>query len=126
MTDDVDAIAGNNLVGTIETVAKTGTVYTLQSHDFDGDGVKEGIAFKKYTGANLTGFKAYLNIITLDGSTESTQAIRIRKAGDEETTSIEPSTLNPQPSTVIYDLQGRCVQQMEKGVYIVNGKKVIK
>ena len=126
MTDDVDAIAGNNLVGTIETVAKTGTVYTLQSHDFDGDGVKEGIAFKKYTGANLTGFKAYLNIITLDGSTESTQAIRIRKAGDEETTSIEPSTLNLQPSTVIYDLQGRCVQQMEKGVYIVNGKKIIK
>jgi len=66
------------------------------------------------------GFKAYLTVES------QTQAIRIRKAGDEETTSIEPSTLNPQPSTVIYDLQGRRVEKMEKGIYIVNGRKVIR
>ena len=120
MTDDVDAIVGNKLDGTIETVAKTVTVYTLQSHDFDGDEVKEGVAFKQYTGTNLTGFKAYLVVES------QAPAIRIRKAGDEETTSIEPSTLNPQPSTVIYDLQGRRVEKMEKGIYIVNGKKIIK
>lgn len=72
------------------------------------------------------GFKAYLSIVTVAGGTESAQAIRIRKAGDEETTSIEPSTINPQLSTPIYDLQGRRVEKMEKGIYIVNGKKVIR
>ena len=42
------------------------------------------------------------------------------------TTGIEPSTLNSQPSIEIYDLLGRKVNTMEKGgMYIVNGKKVI-
>lgn len=116
VTTDVAEIENNALTGSTETVATSsveGTVYTLQSHE-------DGVAFKKYTGANLTGFKAYLAV---EGQTK---AIRIRKAGDEETTSIEPSTLNPQPSTVIYDLQGRCVEKLEKGIYIVNGKKIIK
>ena len=43
---------------------------------------------------------------------------------DDETTDIEPSTLNV-PSTVIYDLMGRRVTTMVKGIYIVNGKKVV-
>ena len=29
-------------------------------------------------------------------------------------------------NVVIYDLQGRRVEKMEKGIYIVNGKKIIK
>jgi hypothetical protein len=47
---------------------------------------------------------------------------------DEEgdgTTEITPSTLNPQPSTEIYDLMGRRVENPTQGIYIVNGKKVI-
>ena len=43
---------------------------------------------------------------------------------DDETTDIEPSTLNA-PSPVIYDLMGRRVTTMVKGIYIVNGKKVV-
>ena len=44
---------------------------------------------------------------------------------DDETTDIEPSTLNA-PSPVIYDLMGRRVTTMVKGnMYIVNGKKVV-
>ena len=43
----------------------------------------------------------------------------------EGTTGIESSELNTQP-TVIYDLLGRRVEKMEKGIYIVNGKKIIK
>ena len=41
------------------------------------------------------------------------------------TTSIEKTTDNGQQTTVIYDLMGRRVEKMEKGIYIVNGKKVI-
>ena len=50
------------------------------------------------------------------------------RGGDEEdTTGIEYSSpLNSMPSTAIYDLTGRRVEKMEKGIYIVNGKKVIR
>ena len=37
--------------------------------------------------------------------------------------SIAPATSG---STSIYDLQGRKLQRMDKGVYIVNGKKVVR
>ncbi len=36
-----------------------------------------------------------------------------------------PSAIPPQPSTEIYDLLGRPVANPTKGIYIVNGKKVI-
>ncbi|MBE6292136.1 MAG: leucine-rich repeat domain-containing protein [Bacteroidales bacterium] len=41
------------------------------------------------------------------------------------TTDIAPSTLNSHPSTLIYDLQGRRVENPTKGIYIINGKKVV-
>lgn len=43
---------------------------------------------------------------------------------DPEVTGIETITTNAE--TVIYDLSGRRVEKMEKGIYIVNGKKIIK
>ena len=42
-----------------------------------------------------------------------------------DVTNIESPVLEAQDSQLIYDLQGRRVEKMEKGVYIVNGKKVI-
>ena len=36
-----------------------------------------------------------------------------------------PTTLSPQPSTEAYDLLGRPVANPSKGIYIVNGKKVV-
>lgn len=43
------------------------------------------------------------------------------------TTGIVPSTLNSQPSTLIYDLTGRRVSKIaERGIYIIDGRKVIK
>ena len=44
----------------------------------------------------------------------------------EGTTGIENSELTTQNSPLIYDLLGRRVEKMEKGIYIVNGKKVIR
>ena len=40
-----------------------------------------------------------------------------------ESTGVE--NINVQESAVIYDLLGRRVEKMEKGLYIVNGKKVL-
>ena len=82
--------------------------------------------------SSLYPFRAYLSMTARDGSPvkvsdEALRAIRFRAIGDEsgETTGIENSELKIENSDVIYDLQGRRVEKMEKGVYIVNGKKVI-
>ena len=47
--------------------------------------------------------------------------------GGDDTTSIEdaPSAFVPQTSAIVYDLAGRRVMNPTKGVYIVDGKKVI-
>ena len=77
-----------------------------------------------YNNAN----KVYLpveNPVVEEESGQSARALRFRFGG-EGTTEIEPSTLNSQPSTIIYDLTGRRINEIvEKGIYIVNGKKVI-
>ena len=44
---------------------------------------------------------------------------------EENTTDIEVSTANSQQPTAIYDLQGRRVANPSKGIYIVDGEKVI-
>lgn len=80
----------------------------------------QGVGFYRCSGGMLAANKAYL--VVENGA----QAVRIRKASDEETTGIENSDLNVENSAIIYNLQGRCVEKMEKGVYIVNGKKVIR
>ena len=45
-------------------------------------------------------------------------------AFDDETTDIQPVASQSQQTTV-YDLQGRKVNQPSKGLYIVNGKKLV-
>jgi hypothetical protein len=65
--------------------------------------------------------KAYLNIPQMNNAM---QTIRIRLVNTDGTTNIIeiPTTELPK---AIYDVSGRRIQQATKGVYIVNGKKVI-
>ena len=113
IVDDLEAVE-SAFVGNVETLVKgSSSPYTLQTHN-------GGVAFKLFTGANVTGFKAYL-----DFTEAKAQAIRIRFGKNEGTTEIEPSTLNSQSSTEAYDLMGRRVLNPMKGMYIVDGKKVI-
>ena len=109
--DGVDAVeVDNELHGGIATTAKTDNPYTLQSHD-------GGVVFRKYTGANLSGFKAYLDL--------PTEAAAIGIRFEDGTTAIDNVQLSTD-NVVIFDLSGRRVEKMEKGIYIVNGKKVIR
>ena len=65
-------------------------------------------------------FKAYLSVPAEQGA----PAMFAFTRGDEEnTTGIESVEANEE--LVIFDLAGRRVQKMEKGIYIVNGKKVV-
>ena len=128
----------NDLSGTatgISTSSVDGDVYTLQRHDFDGDSEYDGIAFKKYVGETITAGKAYL-VLPAKESVQNAKALRIHFADEVEdnedednegegTTSVEMTTDNSLQSTVIFDLMGRRVMNPGKGMYIVNGKKVI-
>ena len=120
------AVPDNALKGQTSTVATTSVntdeqeVYTLQTDDSE-----VGVAFKRYVGANLSGGKAYL---MLPKSLAAQQkAVRFRFAKSEGTTEIEDSELSTFNSqfSIYYDLQGRRVLNPGKGVYIVNGKKVV-
>ena len=82
-------------------------------------------------GSNLGAFRLYLSMTTLEGSPvkvdeQSMRAIRIRTRGESEgTTTIENSEIKNLHSEIIYDLQGRRVENPSQGIYIVNGRKVV-
>jgi hypothetical protein len=77
--------------------------------------------YKKDTSFKVYNHKAYLNIPQMNNAM---QTIRIRLVNTDGTTNIIeiPTTELPK---AIYDVSGRRIQQATKGVYIVNGKKVI-
>lgn len=103
--------AGNKLVGVLEatTIGENGTDYVL----------KDGV-FKKANAGTLAAGKAYLKT---DANAAPALTIGF---GDEGTTGIR-SIENGQLTidNVYYDLSGRRVAEPTKGVYIVNGKKVV-
>lgn len=107
----------NALLGGFETVAKPSindhTIYTLQKTGEDPENDKQ--EFRKFTGNNVKGFRAYLPVP--DGA-----QIRGMIFGGQ-TTDIESATTET-AAPVIYDLSGRRVQHATKGMYIVNGKKM--
>ena len=80
-------------------------------------------------GSYLNPFRCYLKMTARDGSPvkvdEALKSIRIRAHGEDDTTDIDNMTINGQQPAVIYDLQGRRVSNPGKGLYIVNGKKVM-
>ncbi len=106
--------SNNNLRGTQREISKSdvaGTVYTLAAE-------ANGLGFYRYTGDKLAARKAYLVIegigaryIGIDGS---------------EATAITGVAAESAAVGTVYDLQGRRVSEPQKGLYIVNGKKIVK
>jgi hypothetical protein len=121
------AVEGNMLVGfeaadnkadskKAVTVAEDYTTYVLAVEN-----EKAGFYRKEKGTFYVFNNKAYLDL------TEAAQGVRsltIRFEGDGST-GIENSEFTIQNSEFIYDLMGRRVLNPAKGVYIVNGKKVI-
>ena len=85
--------------------------------------VKDGVTafYKKGSAFNVYNHKAYLQVPTSSKAT----ALRISFAGKQGTTDVENSEFRIHNSELIYDLQGRRVENPTKGVYIVNGKKIV-
>ena len=115
----------NELRGSFETIATPtdqGTIYTLQpawveSEDDNHNSATE-VAFRQYNGTNIQGFRAYLPV-----------ASGVQPAGirfyEGDVTRIEGVEEGQTHKVDVYDLSGRRVQRATKGLYIVNGKKVL-
>ena len=93
-----------------KTLATDGTIAYLAT---DG-------TVKKLTSGSIKGLRAYF-IIPAGAS-----GARIAFIDGDETTGISEMKSLPVSNDTIYDLNGRRVQNMGKGIYVVNGKKVVK
>ena len=112
---------GNMLVGTADAALTdydannaTDPIYVLASLDANTAG------FKKFSGASIERYKAYLQL----GTAPTARAFRF----EAETTSISEKVIvnSEQFATAqYYNLNGQKVATPHKGLYIINGKKII-
>lgn len=77
------------------------------------------LGFYKFAGTELKGFRAYYQTT---GGGSSTRGFVLNFGGTA--TGINAATFNANGNA--YDLQGRRVNNAQKGVFIINGKKVVK
>lgn len=115
---DVDA--DNLLKGSDEATLTTGgAVYYKLSLNKAGDANSVGFYYGAADGAAFTNgaHKAYLALPAASG-------VRAFLFNGNTTTGIQNAISN-NATTQVYDLQGRRVQSAQKGLYIINGKKVL-
>lgn len=112
-----DAVGDNDLhVGTgaaVETDGGDGKINYILNN-------VSGIGFYKAAGQTVATNRAYLQT-TYDAAA----ARMVMVFADEETTGIKNLNVDQSLNNKVYDLQGRHVTQPAKGLYIVNGRKVI-
>ena len=115
------AVTGNDLVpGTDAAVATTDGGYTNMILNNKGGNV----GFYYANGQTVAANRAYLHF---DSSYKPGSGAPMMLVFDNETTGIsEIETMRNVENEMFFDLQGRKVAQLTKGLYIVNGKKVIK
>lgn len=83
-------------------------------------------ANRAYLALDLSNFGIFdEDIDTGDDGIQLSNGLRFNFSGTTDI-ALQPSTISPQPSPLIYDLQGRRVYTLNSaGVYIVNGQKII-
>ncbi len=120
-----DAVSDNDLVaGTGDAVATTDGGYT----NMILNNVDSKIGFYFANGKIVASNRAYLHIATgLAPDAEGGSSSRMVMAFADETTGITSLTPSPSPKGEgsVYTLSGQRVEKPAKGLYIVNGKKVI-
>ena len=76
--------------------------------------------YRVKTGVVIPAHKAYLLL-----NEAGAKSLTMVEMGDE-TTSVDSVTDSQEQSSAIYNLAGQRVEKMQRGIYIVNGKKVLK
>lgn len=111
----------------------TGTYSSLSSAELpQGEGYYTLIEgeWKPVTEAVALGaFRFFLKVDSRSGAPAAeARSIRMRvigENGEDDTTEIDNLGIRNHQSEIIYDLQGRRVENPTKGIYIVNGKRVV-
>ncbi|MBQ7570693.1 MAG: hypothetical protein IJT19_00455, partial [Bacteroidaceae bacterium] len=105
------SIEGNDLVGTAADLTVDGSQYALAQ--------KDGVTgfYKAQPGTVIAAGKAYIL-----GAAAGTKGFSLSFPDETGIQSVEEAT----ETSDIYDLAGRRVEKAQKGVYIINGKKVLK
>ena len=111
-TASEDGYSGNSLQGTMTSIPNPGNAYMLNYKEATGAGF-----YKLKATGTIGANKAYL---TYDGNVGSRDFFVFDEATGIEQTEAEEGV----EDGVIYDLQGREVENPAPGIYIVNGKKV--
>ena len=117
-----ETINGNNLYGTVASTYVTDDAYVLAKPTIEGVVKEVGLykAAKNQQNKWLNnGFKAYLPASAVTGNARFISFDFGTETAIESVESVENNA-------VVYDLAGRRVQGAQKGIFIVNGKKVIK
>ena len=116
-TESADAIGANLLKGTTVDANIAENAYVL--------GMIEGVGVGLYTATmNANEGAAFLNNAFKAYLPKTNNAAQTLRFNFGETTGIEGVIENTNANAVIFDLSGRRVAKMQKGIYIVNGKKV--
>jgi hypothetical protein len=119
VAETADPITDNCFVGTLTDITSLATAdgnyknYILNNKDGN-------VGFYSANGQKVGAHRAYAHVLTPNsGSTQSFISINPGEESGIENVS------NSAVENNVYDLQGRRVAQPQKGLYIVNGKKVI-
>lgn len=107
-----EADYASDLVGSVATKATSSfanTVYTLQS----------GPAFMQYNGKNVTGFRSHIEV-------ESAGVKAFDILFGEDATGIATSLQQTADGAAIYNVAGQRLSKVQKGINIINGKKILK
>lgn len=117
-TKQQEQLDNNQLEGqlqTINTPSPDGKIIcTMQE-------IGGALTFARYTGTTVKGFRAYMPV---DGSTAGGGDSSFRLVFGVPT-GIDTIGNQPAQEQTVYDLSGRRVERAGKGLYIVNGKKVM-
>ena len=98
----------------------------------DGGWVVSGAGKFVHSTSSMKPFRLYLKRelksgVELKLATNNAMRIMVRKPnGTTSIENVDAEAIGQQTSTATYDLQGRSVANATKGIYIVNGKKVLK
>ena len=128
VTGTEESVAGNLLIGTAteREFSSAGDKYYVLGNGDEGlgfykQGTRNGASIK--LAAHRAGLRLPLAIAPAKGFTIDFESAR----KEAETTGIRDVRPTVQPrENVIYDLQGRRVTNPGRGIYIVNGKKVVR
>ena len=128
-TENIPVMTGAAAVSDNDLVAGTGATVATTDGDYTNmilNNVGGNIGFYFANGQTVATNRAYLHIATSLAPAAGSRMVMV--FGDETTGIIDATRLNDNVEMIndnVYDLQGRKVAQPTKGLYIVNGKKVV-